>query len=146
MVYQLIYVSTAICSTGDSEIADILATARRNNKASGITGLLLCHGGTFFQTLEGDQDTVTACFGSIERDSRHKDAVVLMRKAQEHRVFSQWSMGHAVPEKLSPNNRDTVISLSSLAKDLAAAPESQRHEASMLAASFVRGFREFDQI
>jgi len=146
MVYQLIYVSTAIGSTGEDQIADILETARHNNKKSDITGLLLCHGGTFFQILEGDQQPVTDCFASIARDSRHKDAVVLLKKHQDRRAFAQWSMGHAKPENLSKSHRDIVISLSSLARDLAGARQEKRHEASILADTFVRGFREFDDI
>lgn len=146
MVYQLIYVSTATGGTGERQIADILETARHNNKKSGITGLLLCHGGTFFQALEGEQRAVTDCFAAIKQDSRHKDVVALLQKEQQDRTFSQWSMGYAAPENLSDHNRDIVVSLSSLASELAKGRLEKRQDASILADSFVRGFREFDSI
>jgi hypothetical protein len=76
----------------DETIRAILASAIRNNRPRGITGLLIAHRGWFVQALEGTKDSVHERFGAIVRDLRHRDAVILVEGPTEARMFGAWSM------------------------------------------------------
>ncbi len=92
-VFQLVYASAAVGELGEEDLAAILASARANNKPAGITGMLVYHEGSFLQALEGDREVVEALYERIERDPRHTDALVLLRREVESRGFGRWSMG-----------------------------------------------------
>ena len=89
----LVYLSTSITLLRDDELIDILTAARRNNKAHGVAGILLYCEGTFIQVLEGSEDEVSAIFGKIEQDKRHKNIIVMMNEPMEQRNFPGWTMG-----------------------------------------------------
>jgi hypothetical protein len=76
-------------------VADILAVARRNNAAVGVTGALLCSSGWFAQVLEGSQYAVESIFEAIQMDKRHRDITVLFFRPLENRHFGSWSMALA---------------------------------------------------
>ena len=92
-MYQLVYVSTATREFNGKELADLLQVARRNNGRDGVTGMLLYHGGSFFQVLEGDEEKVREIFDRVERDPRHQKVTVLHEEEQvDSRDFPDWSM------------------------------------------------------
>lgn len=91
-VRQLLYVSNTSRDLPQDALDAILASARRNNSAVGVTGMLLYLDGAFLQVLEGADDAVSEIYERIATDRRHWNPQVLLdRKAQ--RVFTQWSMG-----------------------------------------------------
>ena len=92
-IHQLVYASAATHSMDEEELAQILGSARENNGALGITGMLLYHEGSFLQVLEGEKSAVEALFAKIEKDERHTETLVLLRADVEERSFRRWSMG-----------------------------------------------------
>lgn len=88
---QILYIST-VSPTEAVDLQSILAVARRNNQAEGITGLLMFNGKRFLQVLEGPAASVEQTFARIQRDARHRAHVVLSRKAVDRREFGDWSM------------------------------------------------------
>ncbi len=98
-VYKLLYCSrNAIEGSTDRhavEIRQILASARKNNAALGITGALFFNGACFAQVLEGPLDAVEALFEKIQQDPRHGDVTLLESGYVDHRDFPEWSMAFA---------------------------------------------------
>ena len=74
------------------EIAKLLASSRRNNAASGITGALIFNSGIFAQVLEGKRGDIEATFERIQRDPRHGEVEVLAFAPEHKRGFSSWAM------------------------------------------------------
>ena len=95
---QLIYVSAASWQLGQKEIDDILGTARRNNPAQGVTGMLLYIDLGFFQILEGPPQGVEKIYAQILQDKRHTAQRILVDEKVDERLFSQWSMGFDKPD------------------------------------------------
>lgn len=94
-LYQLTYSSTAISVPDTKMIAEILQTARRNNQALNVTGVLLHKDGHFIQVLEGYQTAVKALFARIVEDPRHFNVKKLQEDVVKNRVFQDWRMGFA---------------------------------------------------
>lgn len=100
---KLLYVSATKRDFPQQELREILATARRNNAARGITGLLLYADGGFLQVLEGEHDPLFQLYAVIERDGRHWDTKLLL-DIDAPRNFSKWSMGfEALDENADPD-------------------------------------------
>lgn len=93
-MYQIIYKSESLISESESEIQirSILEISKTNNQKDGITGLFLLIENRFVQLLEGEESAVLACMARIEKDSRHKDVKVVMKRATHSRTFPDWSM------------------------------------------------------
>lgn len=96
-MYRLIYASTARSDLDEAGLRQIVETARRNNAANGISGMLLYMDGNFIQLLEGDKPVVEATFSRIEADERHRGVIVLDGRDAGARVFENWSMGYHRP-------------------------------------------------
>ena len=92
-VHQLVYISASSHEFGDEELVHLLAVARRNNTALGVSGMLLYHEKSFIQVLEGDKVTVEKLFQKISTDSRHTESRVLFRGTVDASSFNDWSMG-----------------------------------------------------
>ncbi len=93
LLYNIVYCSTATAGIGSVAVADIIAYARRNNPAHGITGLLVFGGGIFFQWLEGPRDNVRQLYANLCKDPRH-ESIVLLSEDEEirERLFPNWDM------------------------------------------------------
>jgi len=89
---QIIYISTARQPLSDADLDQILGASRRNNKAAGVTGLLVVGGRRFLQALEGPDQAVAATMERIKADKRHFAVVELSRKVVESRSFGAWDM------------------------------------------------------
>ena len=63
------------------------AAARERNRSVGITGMLLCDGGRFLQTIEGPPDAIDQVWQSIRRDPRHGDIEILSQHIVPARLF-----------------------------------------------------------
>jgi hypothetical protein len=92
MLVRLLYASRAV-DTSAGAIETILAQSRQHNPTCGITGILCYGGGIFLQAIEGGRMAVSALYGHIQKDSRHKDVVLLDYEEISERRFGGWTMG-----------------------------------------------------
>ena len=92
MLVRLLYASRA-ADAGAPAIEAILAQARAHNTACGVTGILCYGGGIFLQAIEGGRLAISDLYGHIQRDTRHKDVVLLHYEEIEERRFGGWTMG-----------------------------------------------------
>lgn len=92
MLVRLLFASRAV-DASPAAIESILASARRHNPQSGITGILLHGSGVFLQGMEGGRQAVSDLYGTIQRDARHQDVVLLHYEEILERRFGGWTMG-----------------------------------------------------
>lgn len=94
LVFRLIYRSKSKIPAAqlDSELGNILRTARAKNTSLGITGALLFYEDWFAQTLEGGEKAVRALYAHIERDPRHSSVQLCEEGGSKTRAFSRWAM------------------------------------------------------
>ncbi len=103
MLVRLLYASRTSAKLTPKMIEAILASSRRHNPESGITGIL-CHGGdVFLQVLEGGRDAVNALYNQITRDPRHEHVVILHYEEVTERRFAGWTMGQVNLAKINPS-------------------------------------------
>ena len=100
MLVRLLYASRAI-DTNPEAIDAILAQSRQFNPASGITGILCYGGGIFLQAIEGGRNAINELYGHIQKDTRHKDVVMLQYEEITERRFSGWTMGQVNIAKIN---------------------------------------------
>jgi len=101
LLYNLVYCSHAATAVSDAAVNRIIATARRNNPAHEITGLLFFGGGLFLQWLEGPRASVLRLWQNLEADQRHHDLVVLSRSEEvRERLFGEWDMELVAPDDI----------------------------------------------
>lgn len=94
-LYRLTYRSRRPKSAPADALAtlkDILASAERHNRSSGVTGALLHDDLWFIQVLEGSDDAVRSTYGRIIADKRHDEPVLLSLEPVKSRRFHMWSM------------------------------------------------------
>ena len=89
---QIIYVSAATESLPKDKLHEFLSANRKRNEARGITGIVVHHGGSFLQVIEGKGEVVNALFDTIRADPRHQAVTLLSRKSIVHREFGEASM------------------------------------------------------
>lgn len=75
-----------------AELVALTQAAEVKNRKLGITGLLLASPHGFLQYLEGASKPLIKLMGSIARDPRHYDVIILEKKTTSQRLFPQWSM------------------------------------------------------
>ena len=92
-IFQLTYVSTQTRDMNAADLIGMLNQAQIANDQLGITGLLLHREDSFFQIIEGNQDSVENLFKKIESDSRHTRVEVMFRGDAKGREFPDWKMG-----------------------------------------------------
>ena len=92
MLVRLLYASRAV-DPSPAVVNSILQSARAHNQASGITGILAYGGGIFMQAIEGGRQPISDLYGTIQRDARHKDVVLLHYEEVLERRFGGWTMG-----------------------------------------------------
>ena len=91
---RLVYLSAAMPMLSQGDLDQILSISRDNNKAAGVTGLLLYGRGSFIQVLEGEAADVDSCYERICRDPRHSALLAVLREPIKTRSFGNWSMGY----------------------------------------------------
>lgn len=90
---RLMYFSRYAQPLTGNEIAALGQRAAERNRALGVTGVLLSLQGTFFQVLEGDEETIDRLFAVIRADRRHRDVIRLQEEIDlRERLFPEWSM------------------------------------------------------
>ena len=93
MLRYVIYLSSSTHLYSDTDLEDILTVSRRNNQATGVTGLLLYHEGTILQLLEGEQSAVDLTYKRILVDRRHTGILKMAEADAPERCFTDWTMG-----------------------------------------------------
>ncbi|ARN73013.1 BLUF domain-containing protein [Oceanicoccus sagamiensis] len=94
---RLVYASRKSPDFNESDIEQLLASARKHNLANHVTGLLCFNRKYFLQCLEGSRARVNATYHNILNDPRHNDIVMLDYREVDSRKFDAWSMGY-MPE------------------------------------------------
>ena len=92
---HLIYVSEATVVFEREDLHKLLAKARKNNNALGITGVLLYVDGFFLQVLEGNEGTVLKVYEKIKRRSAKACLEVNCGTQLKGGTFADWSVGYA---------------------------------------------------
>ena len=88
---QLIYRSQPF-GFDQAMLDGILMAARRNNRANGITGALICRQDMYIQLVEGPDDAIDALYQRISVDDRHTEVKLEMSAEVEERMFPEWDM------------------------------------------------------
>jgi hypothetical protein len=140
---QLVYVSAAIGQLDPREVDAILQSARRNNPAQSVTGLLLCIDSGFLQVLEGPASGVEQIYRRILNDRRHTGQRVLFDEPVEARSFAQWSMGFDRPDPKRASDADVFRATRSAIE--AAIPKNEAAALTQLVRTFyaINGGRDF---
>jgi len=90
---RLIYRSA--CSDSfmpNEDLRKLVQQSAENNRAAGITGLLILSGDHFLQALEGPADAVNDLFARIVRDQRHYDIRLISYEQIGPTYFDDWDM------------------------------------------------------
>ncbi|WP_227816617.1 BLUF domain-containing protein [Nitrogeniibacter aestuarii] len=117
---QLVYISRATRAMAADDLLALLEVSRRRNKREGITGLLVYHGETFMQVLEGDEPRVGALYEDIVRDPRNSQNHLLYESKIAVREFATWAMAFVPPEAIDPNQLVAFSPFLDPSKDTAA--------------------------
>jgi hypothetical protein len=97
-LHCIAYVSTATSRLATPESLDaLLRNARDSNRACGVTGVLLHHGGNFFQYLEGPPEALHRVYARIRQSRGHTGIYELLNRPVRERQFETWTMGFAEP-------------------------------------------------
>lgn len=101
-LHRLVYLSrNDISGTNDtlqSEMSQILRSARENNSKRNVTGALMFNAEVFAQVLEGPHDELESLFAHIESDERHSEISMLDFGPVESRGFPEWAMAYVGDE------------------------------------------------
>ena len=117
---QRVYISRATRSMAADDLLALLEVSRRRNKREGITGLLVYHGETFMQVLEGEAARVGALYEDIVRDPRNGQNHVLYESNIAVREFGSWAMAFVPPEAIDPHQLVAFSPFLDPSKDTAA--------------------------
>jgi len=89
---RLIYGSHLSKDCTPGQLEDILASSRKNNRRSGVTGALAYSSTGFLQCLEGSAREVNKLYRRIIRDDRHEDITLFEYVSVKERTFDEWTM------------------------------------------------------
>ena len=90
---RLTYISSIGKQVTAKDIRAIGLISEKNNAQDGLTGVLLCFRGVFYQIIEGEEAVVYTCFDRIRADPRHTEIFVLnVEKDIPERMYQQWKM------------------------------------------------------
>ncbi|GAB2519689.1 BLUF domain-containing protein [Spirosoma aerophilum] len=104
MEYCIAYLSSSTGLLSPNELARILNQSQKNNRALGITGILLYFNGNIIQVLEGEEESVNNLYEVIRQDARHTHVVQLYRKPIARRSFPDWLMGYKALSAIELNH------------------------------------------
>jgi hypothetical protein len=94
MDHCITYFSSAVPTTTEQVVVDIVDFSREKNARLGITGVLLYINGHIVQVLEGEQQVIEDLYKTIQADPRHKDVRTVIDRPITQRLFSHWYMGY----------------------------------------------------
>lgn len=109
MDYCITYFSTAVETTTEQNIVEIIDFSRVKNARLGITGVLLYVNGQIVQVLEGEPTAVNELYKSIQQDPRHTDVRTVISHPIAQRLFSHWYMGYETLTTQQYDELKTII-------------------------------------
>ncbi len=117
-MFRLVYFSYATEPFDKDDLVELLTKSRINNKAIGVTGMLLYKDGDFMQVLEGEKTVVLQLLEKIKQDKRHSGIIVVLEEEVDESVFSEWSMGFRNMEDASLEGLEGYNRLMNLTRHL----------------------------
>jgi hypothetical protein len=87
MMLQIGYFSSAAGPQDASTVHRILVEARKANRLTSITGLLVAGGGRYLQIIEGPNVAVKHLHAKLRADHRHIAVVTFLKHEVEERSF-----------------------------------------------------------
>ena len=142
-LYRIVYVSSGRGVATQQTLDAILTTARRENAACNVSGLLLYHDGSFFQVLEGPEAAVRSIYERIALDRRHMGLVTLESRAVTERSFPDWSMGYMGADALNAEQRRGLVDLAAFVDGGRDVQLTGDKKVGLHIDSFLNTFREF---
>ena len=91
-MYRMIYKSRSVQTLNWEIVRSITSVSEQNNKACGVTGVLLASRTHFMQALEGNFEDVNSVFRRIARDERHHELSIIGFSPVDARLFGGWGM------------------------------------------------------
>lgn len=95
MLTRLIYASEPTEALTPAAVQHIVNCASVNNARLHLSGLLAFDSRCFLQVLEGHRAALSALFGRIAADPRHRRIELLEVTPVNERCFARWNMGFA---------------------------------------------------
>jgi hypothetical protein len=141
-MYRIVYTSTSNKLMNERDLQRILRSARANNAANLITGMLIYHEGCFLQVLEGDQEAVERCYQHILKDYRHSNIIRMSAGTVTSRIFSDWWMSFKSFDSLSQRQQKQVVSLAQMAKQVRDGELTEDQTTHAILLAFLSGFRD----
>jgi len=121
----LTYRSRAVVPMADLELHRLLRSAQARNRVEGITGIVVYDRGYFYQWLEGPAEGLARIWGSVQRDPRHTDLVVLSSQPARQRFFGDWDLKLSIRSTRDFDAGIGAIDIpEALLEDLARRPEA----------------------
>lgn len=101
---RLFFISAATQFKTARELNEILRTARMNNRAQGVTSLLIYNDGSFAQLMEGPKQAVLEAYDRIKSDNRHSGASIIFQEETEERITEGWDMALIPASKVASDD------------------------------------------
>jgi hypothetical protein len=89
---QRVYISSACYAFSEQQLRELLAECRINNLLNRISGILIYGNSTFFQVIEGSQESVDELWQKLQTDPRHTWVTQLLCRETSRLLFKDWSM------------------------------------------------------
>lgn len=89
---QLVYTSTAMIEPQVILTPAFIERLQVKNRQLGITGTLAWRKNQFMQIIEGPSSAINRLFGTILRDPKHRDIVLVSERIIAEREFPNWNM------------------------------------------------------
>ncbi|MET4692813.1 BLUF domain-containing protein [Endozoicomonas lisbonensis] len=115
-MHLIIYTSryTGEASQITDDLRTITQTAKNNNPALNITGLLFYHNQQFMQIIEGEKPDLEGLMKVVTADPRHKEVIRIVDQEVPERGFSDWNMDSfnlAEQQQLTPDQLKAIKEL-----------------------------------
>lgn len=91
-LWTLIYHSRAVAPMSDAALRGLQERAQSRNRVEGVTGLVIYDAGSFYQCLEGPEDSLERIWASVSRDPRHTDIELMSHHPVDARSFEGWNL------------------------------------------------------
>lgn len=126
MLTQFVYTSRPcfdpLSASGNRMLGNIVESARRNNAAFAISGILVVGRDWLAQVLEGEREALNGVIARILADERHRYLSIAGLRFLGKRRFANWSLGtttsalDALPiEKVAEMNGADFLELARIA-------------------------------
>lgn len=136
MTYRIFYISASNGFATNTQLNEILTTARTRNARDKLTGLLVYNDGSFAQVIEGPEDNVKHCYERIKKDKRHCGCELIFSESSDERLFKDWSMGYIPHTDISDHEKKSLIDL----RDLSSSPSYEAAACHVILNSFLKNF------